>query len=437
VAEGNASSIVARSWPLLLAATIVCGALGYLVASNLTPSYRASVELLTGPVNTDFNTLQASGELARTYSELATTRPLLQTVADSTGIEGGADELDDKISATSSTVTRVVTIYATDSDPQRAGDLATKVANELRGIQIADADADLRSVDELMRRTELQGFEGATREAVRKAAEAVFSAPSAGVLSVVNPAETPKNQAGPPVALITALAALAGFVIAFLLLWIRDVARRPVRSEAELAEAAAAPRLATVRVPRGAKAARNVTDRFDDPTIGEGFRLLYANLGVDEHGTDIRSIAVIDVDDHATARAVGAGIAAAAMEAGIRSALIDPIDEVGAVPAKVSEAGGPLAIVVLPPLTRSAAAVAWARSCDATVLSASRFRTSTSAFTNTAEALGHAGVHLVGTVLVASPRRMHTHVAVPSRARTGKDAVPHRTDELQPVTDAR
>jgi len=212
-----------------------------------------------------------------------------------------------------------------------------------------------------------------------------------------------------------------------------------------------------------------------DPTIGAGYRLLYANLGVDDRGADICSVAVI-ADDYASAQAVGAGIASAAAEAGIQTALVDPsddwfgttassvardgslafsgqlapgvrllagvaernADDVDAVLADVAGMSCPLVVVVLPPVTESAATVAWARSCDATVLAASRFHTSASALASSADALRRCSdVHLVGTVLVESKPQWQSQFAAPKPARADTDLAPQGTDTLQPAADSQ
>ena len=49
-------------------------------------TYEAEVELLTGPISTDEGTVHASGALARTYSELAVSGPLLERAAGRLGL---------------------------------------------------------------------------------------------------------------------------------------------------------------------------------------------------------------------------------------------------------------------------------------------------------------------------------------------------------------
>jgi hypothetical protein len=106
--------------------------------------------------------------------------------------------------------------------------------------------------------------------------------------------------------------------------------------------------------------------------------------------------------------------------------------------ADVAGMSCPLVVVVLPPVTESAATVAWARSCDATVLAASRFHTSASALASCADALRRCSdVHLVGTVLVESKPQWQSQFAAPKPARADTDLAPQGTDTLQPAADSQ
>ena len=65
-------AVVRRWWWTLLVAAWVAGLTGFLVASQIAPTYESRVSLLVGPINTDQNTLRASGQLVQTYAQLVT-----------------------------------------------------------------------------------------------------------------------------------------------------------------------------------------------------------------------------------------------------------------------------------------------------------------------------------------------------------------------------
>ena len=64
---------------------LVAGVSGYVVASQIPPTYEAETQLLVGPYNTDRDTPAASGDLVQTYSQLVTTTPLLTQAINETG----------------------------------------------------------------------------------------------------------------------------------------------------------------------------------------------------------------------------------------------------------------------------------------------------------------------------------------------------------------
>src|SRR3954469_24911346 len=118
-----------RSWLLIAVTAIAAGAVAWLVASHAPKTYAAETKLLVGPVSADFNTLHASGELGKTYAELATSRPIFDAAARTAGIAPAPS--DGAVSATSSDVTRIVDVRATQRSAVGAARLADAVAAQL------------------------------------------------------------------------------------------------------------------------------------------------------------------------------------------------------------------------------------------------------------------------------------------------------------------
>ena len=81
--------ILLRWWWVIALAIAAISLVGYLMSSNQTPLYRAQATILvqqsqsTAPT---FGDVQASQQLAWTYQEIITTRPLLQKVIDQLGL---------------------------------------------------------------------------------------------------------------------------------------------------------------------------------------------------------------------------------------------------------------------------------------------------------------------------------------------------------------
>ena len=78
--------IIRRWLVVIIAATVMATLVGLLLGSAAGKTYEAKAQMLVGPLNTDRNTMQASGELAQTYAELATSGTVLSTVARDVGV---------------------------------------------------------------------------------------------------------------------------------------------------------------------------------------------------------------------------------------------------------------------------------------------------------------------------------------------------------------
>ncbi len=452
--------LVARWWGGLLVVTILCGIAGYAVASQLPPTYQASVQLLTGPVNTDLNTVNASAQLARTYAELATSEPLLTEVAAAARLSGGATALKKKLSVTSSSVTRLVTVTATASRPRVAAFLANRTAKALLRLQVQHPGHAETAVDALMQEPDVASLPEATRNDIRAAAVKVWSTPEAGVLTIVNPAVVPTSQSGPPVEMLSVLAALVGFILALLALIVRETIRAPIRSEADLAEIVPRPQLGTVSFSRGMANALQSTGALDRSKAAERYRQTSARLGLDGDGRSVHTLAVIDCDERIVAPVVAMALAAVAAERGfkvtviktgcdekqlkaaraqggsdvsshdgigdssvqqaspmaVRSHVTDRISLVAAAPLRspgqanclletVRSSGSEIVIIPLPAVADSSEGIAWSKACDYTVLLASQHRSRGKDVAEAGKTLFQAGITLQGTLLVANRRR--------------------------------
>ena len=76
---------------LIVLGTVLAGGMAFVVSRNMTPIYRASTTLLINqarsPSVIDYNVLQTSERLAKTYAERLTKRPVLEEVAARLGLE--------------------------------------------------------------------------------------------------------------------------------------------------------------------------------------------------------------------------------------------------------------------------------------------------------------------------------------------------------------
>jgi len=157
-------------------ALLVSGAVGWAVASSVPPTYEASTRLLVGPVNADLDTLRASGALVQTYAELAISQPVLLEAIEGLGLGLDTLTLREDLATTPNEATRMLTIVARHPDRAIASALVEELSTSLREI--------------------------------------TGDRPVAGAVSVVDPTSVTLEPVDPDVALLTALAALAGLIAA-------------------------------------------------------------------------------------------------------------------------------------------------------------------------------------------------------------------------------
>jgi capsular polysaccharide biosynthesis protein len=420
---------VARRWRwMLLAAALAAGVAGYVTAAGAGRAYESRAEILVGSVNTaDIDTLRASGQLAETYAELATSRPLLQATERRLGLT----DVGSNITVTANATTRLLTIAARNSDRQLAADIANTHAQELVGLA-------------QRRRAQAEG---------------------PGTLQIVDPAVEAGTAVGPDPLTVALLAALAGLLGALALALLLDRSGDAVREASDLERVAGVPCLATL--PRGAlrptrffsasggRAARSEAagayrmlaakvEILAGPglvvvTLGRSGGVVAANLASALAATGAR-VAIVDAEGKDAAIGSLRGARAARTGGGSSGSLALTAGEADAWPSEqresrdesddgldptnirvvddedVDEAAregaegagrllaalldeGDAVVVHAPPFQRSPTGLAWARVAEGTVLVAERERTTSRELVSALESLRLVDARLVGTVL--------------------------------------
>lgn len=201
-------SIAKRWWLALLLAAWGGGLVGFVATLVLPPTYEARTQILVGPIDADFTVQRASGNLARTYADLATSQDLLAAiVAEIPALD--AEALEDTLRTTASDATRLISIFVQQPD----ANLAAQAANTI--------------VARLIQLTESPGPEGQ--------------------ITVIDVAEIPDEPIGPSVPLVVGMAAGAGLVSGVLLLFVWESVSNVVRGRDEAVELTGAPLLAVLR----------------------------------------------------------------------------------------------------------------------------------------------------------------------------------------------
>jgi capsular polysaccharide biosynthesis protein len=230
MSEQSLLPLISRWW-WLLALGAVLGALGGFIAASILPKdYESKVDMLVGPVNTDTG-LDASGSLAATYQNLATSRPVLADALKTTGNSMSVTDFTKNVTATSNTVTRVVSVTVKDGDAKAASALANAIGTRLSKITNELPAAATAQFDAFNGEPEVQQLDFDTRRAVNRALRRVFGSTTAGQLTVINGAVPAESAASPKPKLLAVLGLLAGLLVAALLAVILETRQANRRAE--------------------------------------------------------------------------------------------------------------------------------------------------------------------------------------------------------------
>src|SRR5574341_870955 len=148
-------NLVRRWLWLLVLAPLVAGVTIYWVNHQAPSLYVASARLVIGPgiasSNPSMNDLRAGGQLMHTYAEVATTRPFLQSISDSLGLNMDPDTLGREITVIPNDDAQVLTVRVQDRDAGQAATLANAVANALVRLSPSTAGGSGAQVRDQMR----------------------------------------------------------------------------------------------------------------------------------------------------------------------------------------------------------------------------------------------------------------------------------------------
>jgi capsular polysaccharide biosynthesis protein len=282
-------AVAKRWWWTLIVSAWVAGLTGYLVASTLPPTYESQVKVLVGPLNTDLETLRASGQLIQTYAQLVTTDEVLASTIQEVGLDLTPEELRPATRTTANDVTRILTIRVQASTAEDAAKLANELATELEQITST----------------------GVTQPA--------------GLTKILEFARPETTPVAPQVSLLVLLAALAGVVVAVVVVLLLEYFGNTVRTREELATLARAPSLGVVVAPGGnpVQLADVVVERAPDSRAAAPYRLIAAKLALSGDRDPIRSVLVTDADWEGQAAVVAANLAAALAKLGRPVTVVD------------------------------------------------------------------------------------------------------------------
>lgn len=137
-------------------AGLASGAVAYVVIKDQPPTYEAQSRLLVGPgidsINPDLNALRTAAQLMRTYAELATTRPVLESVSTELQSSLSSDTLKKMITIKTNEDTQILSVQVLGGDPAQVVTVANAVAQKIINLSPGGENAGSSQV-----KAELQG----------------------------------------------------------------------------------------------------------------------------------------------------------------------------------------------------------------------------------------------------------------------------------------
>lgn len=352
----------------MILAAALAGATAYLVGKQQPLVYEASTRLIIGPgvdgLNPDLNDLRAGGQLMQTYAELATTRPVLDTVVSELSFAPELNDLERNVTISVDEETQIMKIEVRDGDPDNATDIANSLASVLLRLSPSGGESPAAVISEQMRNhaaeieetiieieqrielhtIELEGAGSAEEQRLiidQIASERARLADSQATLALLYNSlrDTPTNQVkivelavfGEPVArrlpLVALVAAMAGTVLALVIGLAFEYFDDSITTVDQLGEVTVVPLLGTINQSR--KRRRGSSDRSmvvrDQAHLpaSEDYRMLGTKLPVSTDGTQLNSLAFSSVQNDDEAGEVAGNLAFVLAQLGLRVILVD------------------------------------------------------------------------------------------------------------------
>jgi capsular polysaccharide biosynthesis protein/Mrp family chromosome partitioning ATPase len=183
----------------VLVVSLLAGAVSFLIASATSGSYAATATLLISvDSSSPLDDVAAGERLAKTYTELIKTSPVMEESAARLGGPETADDLETAVSAQPLAQTQLMEITASSDSPERAAEIANTVA-QVFVEQVAAAEAIPPTP------APADGESGQQEQPMV-------------VLTIVEPAETPTAKAGPSIPVQTFAGIIAGASLVLIVL---------------------------------------------------------------------------------------------------------------------------------------------------------------------------------------------------------------------------
>jgi polysaccharide biosynthesis transport protein len=150
---------VLRRWAwLILGCTALAGLAALFVTAQIAPVYEANVTLLVEPskntMSSEYSAIIAAERLALTYTQMLTSRPVMEAIIVELGLDETANELAKKVSAASIRDTQLIKVTVQAESPEKAAELANSLADAfteyVQSLAVERYSSSLANVQEKM-----------------------------------------------------------------------------------------------------------------------------------------------------------------------------------------------------------------------------------------------------------------------------------------------
>ena len=269
-------TLMLRYWWVFVVITAAAGGAAYLISASRTPVYSATAKVLVQssrvPGSFSAGDIEANRRFAEDFEDLLTTRPVLEAVAETMDTATGSRALG---TISTFTTRSIVNITVRHTDAQRAADVANAIAQE--------------SIEQVQRRqlTQIAQFQASLSQYGIESDAALIAgqASTLSTLSIIEDAIPPAEPIGSGAARNGLLAIVAGFVLAWLIVALREYIDDRVRTPDQLRNLTGVQSVSDmltigsiVRVRGGGRRVPLIIDDNPPRALTEAYKFLQTNL---------------------------------------------------------------------------------------------------------------------------------------------------------------
>jgi succinoglycan biosynthesis transport protein ExoP len=357
-------AVLRRWWWLIVGCALLAAVSAYVVSSQMTRVYKASVTLLVHQASTsgtsDYAAILTSERQARTYAEMLTEQPVLEAVVAQPGFDMDWQKLAGRVDVELVQDTQLIRLSVEDTDNARAAQAANAIAdafiaqnkalqqeryaeslNSVRqqmdelSVLIEETQAAIDALDvpettqeqsELSRlETILAGYRTSYVGLLQSYEQMrLTAAQTADNVSVFRPAQAPDldDPVRPRLPLNTALAGAVGGMLAVGVAFLVEYLDDTIKSPEDVNRALGLDTLGIIgKFTKGAEDLVAVTKPLSP--VSEAFRVLRTNIRFSSVDRPIRTLLVTSAGPTEGKSTTAANLAAVMAQAGLKAIVVD------------------------------------------------------------------------------------------------------------------